>query len=385
MKIKRTLLSAMLVMGCTALSAQEQPKTEYVFNPHWYGQVQIGGQYTLGEVGFGDLLSPNIQIGAGYNFDKVLGARFSIGAWQSKGGLKMESLGVEETWNWKYIAPQVDLTFNLSNLICGYNPERPVQIGAFVGLGLNIAFSNDDANDLRKVLGEEHGTQNLAYCWDGTKARLAGRFGLTGDYRIDDQWSVGLELQANFIGDHYNSKRAGNADWYFNGLVGVKYNLGSTHSKRNVVSEATAARAERDKYQDRINALERRVDELSKRPVQVVQPAAQEKAEPLRRDVFFTINSTGITADEMVKVKEIADYLKKYPKATVKVTGYADKGTGNAKINKRISVRRAQAVVDALTQKYGISSSRITSAGLGDTEQPFSKAILNRVSICIAE
>ena len=63
-------------MGCTAASAQEA-KTVNVFNPHWYGQVQIGGQYTLGEIGFGKLLSPNAQLGVGYNFNKVVGARLS--------------------------------------------------------------------------------------------------------------------------------------------------------------------------------------------------------------------------------------------------------------------------------------------------------------------
>lgn len=60
MKFKSILLSSILALGCTAVSAQD--KTVEVFNPHWYGQVQIGGQYTLGEIGFGKLLSPNAQL-----------------------------------------------------------------------------------------------------------------------------------------------------------------------------------------------------------------------------------------------------------------------------------------------------------------------------------
>ena len=88
---------------------------------------------------------------------------------------------------------------------------------------------------------------------------------------------------------------------------------------------------------------------------------------------------------EMKKVKDIADYLNKYPKATVKITGYADKGTGNAKINASLGERRAQAVVDALVNDFGISASRIKADSKGDTEQPFKEDVLNRVSICIAE
>ena len=87
----------------------------------------------------------------------------------------------------------------------------------------------------------------------------------------------------------------------------------------------------------------------------------------------------------MQKVKDIADYLNKYPNATVEITGYADKGTGNANINKNLSAKRAQAVVDALVKNYGVSASRIKSDSKGDTVQPFEEAILNRVSICIAK
>lgn len=78
MKIKNILLSGVVAMGCISASAQEADKTVNVFNPHWYVQAQIGGQYTLGEVGFGKLLSPNAQLGVGYNFNKVVGARFLL-------------------------------------------------------------------------------------------------------------------------------------------------------------------------------------------------------------------------------------------------------------------------------------------------------------------
>ena len=107
--------------------------------------------------------------------------------------------------------------------------------------------------------------------------------------------------------------------------------------------------------------------------------------EPMRRDVFFVINSTKICDTEQLKVKEIADYLKKYPEAKVEITGYSDKGTGNASINKRLSAKRADIVKTTLVEKYGISSSRITTDSKGDTVQPFEKNNLNRVSICIAK
>lgn len=378
--MNKILMSGLMSLACFTASAQTE--TEYVFNPHWYVQGQIGGQYTLGEIGFGDLLSPNLQLGAGYNFNPVVGARFNVNLWQSKAG--SEIYGKKYDWKWNYVAPTVDATFNLTNLICGFNPERKWNVGVFAGLGLNIAFSNDDAADAQKAINaavaEHNGLekiedQTLRYLWSGTKCRLFGQVGANVDYKLNDALSLGLEVSANTMSDKYNSKKAGNSDWYFNALVGVKYNLGSTFTKK---TRSTSSRG---------NSPETVVNEPVVKVVEkiVEKPVEVAKVQPIRRDVFFTINSGAISIAEMQKVREIADYLKANPKAKVTVTGYADHGTGNANINKRVSEKRAQAVYDALVNKYGISASRISKESKGDTEQPYAEQILNRVTICIAE
>lgn len=376
MNLKKIILSGLVMVASLGANAQEAAKTEYVFNPHWYVQGQIGGQYTLGEIGFGDLLSPNIQLGGGYNLNSVVGFRFSVNAWQSKAGWETTD-GKSYDWSWNYIAPNVDATFNLTNLICGYNPNRLLNVGVFAGFGLNVAFGNDDAsdvnNELLKVYKLSNGYQPLYYLWDGTKTRLQGRIGATADFRLNDNLTLGLELQATTLNDRFNSKRAGNSDWYFNALVGVKYAFGNTYSTRKVTPPAPVEKI-----------IERVVEKVVDRPA-TNAAAFVPQAEPLRRDIFFTISSTTITVSEMQKVKDIADYLKKNPNATVEVTGYADKGTGNASINKRLSEKRAKAVVDALVKNYGISASRIKEDSKGDTVQPFAEDILNRVSICIAK
>lgn len=384
MKIKKTLLSGLLLMGCLFASAQDQqPKTEYVFNPHFYVQLQGGGQYTLGEIAFDKLLSPNAQFAIGYNFTPLFGARLNVNAWQSKGGIEM---GDTYKWKFKYVAPAIDITYNLSNAVAGFNPNRLFNLGVFAGVGVNFAWDNDEAGKAEAALAAaypmahaKYADQNLRYLWNGSKARVFGQFGVTGDFRITDNLSAGIELAANVITDRYNSKKAGNADWYFNGLVGVKYAFGKTYTTRTVAPQAPVERV-----------IERVIEKVAsaERPAAPKTAAAQvqaEKIEPLRRDIFFTIRSFTIVPDEMVKVKEIADYLAKYPNATVTVTGYADKGTGNPTINKGYSEKRAKAVVDALVNKYGVARSRIVSDSKGDTEQPFAEQVKNRVSICIAQ
>ena len=378
-------MSSLLAMGCLTASAQKEAKTEYVFTPHWYLQAQVGGQYTLGELSFKDLISPNAQLGVGYQFNKVIGVRFALNSWQSKAGQttwKMAAQPVNngfdaaETqmvnkWKWNYIAPMIDATFNLTNLFCEYNPNRLVTVGVFGGIGANIGFGNDEANE--SVIAE-----NLEYLWDGSKIRFAARAGANVDFRLSDKVSLGVELQATTLNDHYNSKRAGNADWYFNALAGVKYNLGKTYTTRKVEPVAPVERV-----------IERIVEKPVPAPVteKVEKPCCEKKAEPretLRRDIFFTISSNVISAAEAKKVDDIVAYMKKYPEAKVTVTGYADKGTGNNTINDRIAAKRAKIVVDELVRK-GVSRDRITSDSKGSRVQPFADNVKNRVSICIAE
>ena len=376
MKIKNILLSGVMAMSCLVANAQDAPKTEYVFNPHWYVQGQIGAQYTLGEVKFGDLLSPNIQLGVGRQFTPIWGARFSINAWQSKGGINEYSwtdvakVG-KEKYNWKYIAPMVDGTLNLSNALCGYNPNRVVNVGLLAGIGLNVGFSNDDAVALAPTdATHNHGSENMKYAWDGTKVRFLGRFGANVDFRIDDAWSIGVEATANVTTDKYNSKKAGNGDWYFNALVGVRYNIGKTYSTRTITPPAPVEKI-----------VERIVEKIVEVPAKTEERV---KGGKLRREVFFTIGKNKISQDGFNKIQEVVDFMKKYPEATVTVTGYADRGTGSAKFNDRIAARRADVVETELVNR-GIARDRIVKSSKGSRVQPFNDNDMNRVTICIAE
>ena len=108
------------------------------------------------------------------------------------------------------------------------------------------------------------------------------------------------------------------------------------------------------------------------------------KVEPIRRDVFFTINKVAVTSKEQPKVDDIVAYMNEHPEAKVTVTGYADAGTGNNKINDRLAAQRAATVVKALKDK-GIAESRITSDSKGSRVQPFAENDKNRVTIMIAE
>ena len=377
MKLNKVILSGVVALSCVSASAQEADKTVNVFTPHWYAQAQIGGQYTLGEIGFGKLLSPNAQVGVGYNFNQVVGARLSLNAWQSKAGQNVA--GNVYKWKWNYVAPMVDATFNLSNLFCGFDPNRVVDFGVFGGIGANIAWGNDEAADAQKAILANKTVSNatsvgvhapLEYLWDGSKAHFAARLGANVDFRVSEKVKIGVELSANTLSDRFNSKKAGNPDWYFNALVGAKIALGKTYTTKVVPAP---------------KPVEKIIERIIEKPVVApVKEEVKEVAEDFRRDIFFTIGNSTIAKSQRNKISEIVTYMQENPDAKITLTGYADKGTGSAAINDKIAARRAQTVYNTLAAK-GVAKNRMIKKSMGSRVQPFEKNAMNRVTICIAK
>ena len=376
MKIKLFMTSALLAIGSTAALAQasytDKDGNEYQFKYHWFLDLQAGGQYTVGEASFTNLLSPNFQGAIGYQFSPVFGLRGQMNGIWSKGGwngYKATKDGAPYTANykWKYVAPGLDFMFNLSNLFCGWNPNRVVNITAFAGGGLNVACGNDEVNDLATNI-KNQSNYLLEYLWDGTKVRPYGRAGIDVEFKVSKAVSIMLEGNANILSDKYNSKKANNPDWYFNALAGVRINLGKSYTKKEKPVEEPAPKQE---Y-------------VAPKPEPKPAPV-EKKVKEIRRDVFFTINSYKIAPAEDAKIQEVVDFLNKNPDAKVVVTGYADKGTGNDVINDRLAAKRAAAVVWMLTKKYNIPSERITEESKGARVQPFAENAKNRVTIMIAK
>ena len=375
-KIKYVLFVSALMAGTATSMAQatytDKDGNEYTFKKHAFLDLQGGAQYTLGEAKFGDLISPNVQLGLGYQFSPVFGMRLQANGWQSMGGWSGFRANPGETpynatYKFKYVAPGVDFMFNLSNLFCGWNPNRVLNVTAFLGGGANIAWDNDEVNELATTMKNQN-DYNLEYLWDGTKVRPYGRAGLELAFKVSKSVSLMLEGNANITSDKYNSKKAGNPDWYFNALAGLRINLGKSATKKEKPVEPEPAPAPVQKVEEPAPA-----------------PVVEKKVEEIRRDIFFTINSNKISEKENKKILEVIDFLVKYPEAKVVVTGYADKGTGNDRINDRIAAKRAAAVVWMLEKRYGIPAERIIEESKGSRVQPFAENDMNRVSIMIAK
>ena len=373
--MKKAILSCLMLVAGLSVSAQEQKgTTEYIFEPNFYIQLQGGARYTTGETDFGKLISPTIQGAVGYNFNKALGARLSVNAWESKGGYDISELNYKKDYKFTSIAPALDLTLNLSNLIFGVGPKNHWDFGAFIGVGLNIR--SEASNDVKAISNEVNGLAHEdLYGWapmpkdfQESGVFVTGRAGVFVDYKITDAIALGLEVNGNMLSDKFNYKKAGNPDSYFNAMLGLKYNFGPTYTTKFIPDP-----------EPQIEYVEKSVEKI------VEVPAPEPVIEPIRRDIFFLINKYNIRESEEQKVKEIVDYMRQNQTAKVMVTGYADAGTGNDRINDRLAAQRADAVVKMLKDKYGIPEDRISYDSKGARVQPFEDNDSNRVSICIAE
>ena len=360
----RNLLVAILTVSSTVAFAQEQRQIKEegktVFKPHWFMQVQAGAAHTVGEADFTDLISPAAAVNVGYKFAPAFGARLGVSGWQAKAGWVTPS----QTYQYKYLQGNLDIMADLSTLFCGFNPKRVFNAYIFGGAGLNHAFDNDEANAL------DTRSHELEYLWQDKQNLIAGRMGLGCDLRLNDRLAINIEGNANALSDKFNSKKAGNCDWQFNVLVGLNIKLGKSYKKTAPVYYEPEPIVEQPKPQ----------------PV-VKQPEPESVAvvvEPMKQNIFFALNSALLQKDQQSKIDAMVAYMEKYPASKVAITGYADKETGNPRINMTLSEKRAKIVADALKAK-GIAADRIVTDFKGDTVQPFRVPEENRVSVCIAE
>ena len=352
-----------LLFGSIAVSAQEQRikeegKTE--FKSHWLMQVQVGAAHTVGEAKFTDLISPAAAINVGYQFAPSWQVRIGVSGWQAKG----RWVTPRQDYKYKYLQGNVDIVSDLSTLFCGFNPKRVFNGYIFAGAGLNRGFDNDEA------VAIDAAGYPMGYLWTEGKFLAAGRLGLGCNLRLNDRLFINIEGNANVLSDKFNSKKAGNADWQFNTLVGLTIKFGKGYKETPPVYYEAEPVVEQPKPAPVVEQPQ------PKKEVVVIQP--------MKQDIFFALNSARIQDDQKSKIDMLVEYLQKNSSAKVKVTGYADVNTGNSKINKTLSEKRAANVADVLKAK-GIISDRIITDSKGDTVQPYKTPEENRVSICIAE
>lgn len=102
--------------------------------------------------------------------------------------------------------------------------------------------------------------------------------------------------------------------------------------------------------------------------VMVEEPMAPEPAEMVRveLDVKFDFDKSVVKEGSYGDIKNLADFMQQFPQTTTVVEGHTD-SIGTDAYNQGLSERRANAVRDVLVNQYGVSGSRVSAVGYGES------------------
>jgi len=84
--------------------------------------------------------------------------------------------------------------------------------------------------------------------------------------------------------------------------------------------------------------------------------------------VEYATGSAQIDPKYYDEIAQVGEYMQKYPTTTAVIEGHTD-NVGSMESNMKLSLQRAENVVNYLAEKYGIDRSRLSAKGYGPTRR----------------
>ena len=406
-RISYFFASVALVFGAMGMAAAQEVATteevisEEVTNSHRYEVGSFADNWSIGVGGginmylgehdrqmkAGDRLSPNLDVYVGKWFTPVVGFRLGYTGLNFRGATNLMTGTPNSTdeiyepyesdhqplyWQkFNFFNIHADFMLNLVNLIGGYK-ERVFNTSLYAGVGLARAFSHK-AVEVNPVANN----------------RLSGNVGLFNTFRLCDALDLNIDLRGTLLPESFDGEvgvRPDGGDIYesdgfLTASLGLAYKFnprGWEQGKiRNIyrtqVTTVTDAQA--------LAALKADNAALQQALAKAEAAAVVEQLHHMPGYlVTFAINSSKLTNKDRVNLSKIAEALNKTDdKVVLLLTGYADQGTGSAKVNERLSRERAQAVYDCLVKEFGVKPEKLATDFKGGVDNMFyDDAVLSR-------
>ncbi|MDE5572154.1 MAG: OmpA family protein, partial [Muribaculaceae bacterium] len=282
----------------------------------------------------------------------------------------------------KYVNANLDFMWDMFNSFGGVNSKRVFSIVPFVGVG--GAYTFDVKTPYANI--ERQGGQIKDNSWT-----IPVSTGLQLRFRLSQYVNFFLEGRAMWAGDNFNGVAYGDpVDFNISAIGGLTFKIGGDSFKSyNPCNDLAMIAGLNNQINDLRGELAATATALAAAEAQLPCPPQQviveqvEQAQPqaMLATVRFALNSARISSEEMVNVYNVAEYLKANPEYKLDIKGYADKDTGSAAYNMKLSERRAKAVYDTLTKTYGIDGSRLTIIPEGSKTQVYDTNAWNRIVI----
>lgn len=379
--MKKIFLSVIILLTTSYVFGQEKAMKMNSFSSNWFIQIQGGGSVTFSDyhkrTDFTDFLSPHVALSVGNWFAPIMGARIQANGWESR---NYDYL-IDDNFKVKYIQANVDALFNISNMLSPSNPNKGFNVVGILGVGYAHGFKNKDRNI-------------------GASNYVVPRAGLQFNFRVSDVIGINIEGTGNLFPDSFNGISQGTKyDGTLNVMAGLNFKLGKqgyevvnyidpaeiralqdeVNRQKLLVSETQGTVLDRDRQISQLKS------ELDAKPKVVVEQETVELEEVVMNAVVvFKLGKSTLQDNQEINIYNAAKFFQDNPNYDMIITGYADKATGSAAVNQRLSEQRAEAVKKIMIDKYGITANRITTQASGDKEQPFQIDAWNRVVIFTA-
>ena len=363
MKKKLSLLVLVLSMIANTVTAQSTER-DYKLYPYAFGSLQGGVLKTYTAPGIDRDFKPMGAVSLGYFFTEVFGTRLKFGASQWKTNIA----ALNGDYKNKYYDIGLDLLFNFSNLIF---PDRNnlINVIGVAGVPFEFGIPHTYVDNYKGSVTE--GNKKWKKGW---------RDGGMIDINIAKHFSINLEGGTNYIMKR-SDENTDKGKWWPYALAGITYKFGH---KKVKVEEPYVPATQYVEETPKPLVKEQPKPEPKPEPKPVPKPEPKKVPAKTTSNIFFPINNAVVQADQLAKIDEIANWAKSHPEASIELTGYADRETGNANINQSLSEKRAAAVKAALVSK-GVAATRIKTDAKGDKVQPFSVNDQNRAVIVLGE
>lgn len=388
-KVSLLLFTALATLSLSAQNAvgySQEAGRKTAFEPNsgnWF--IGAGASATMyfgfqdQHASFFDRMTVNPNFFVGKWFNPYMGARLAL-----QGGKvhTFQGESAEKMYSMTHLNAHVDFMFNVTNYFLNYDEKRFYNFIPTIGMG----YERRDA----------HGAFFKGRGFNGPTLNAS----LLNTFRISDRLSAYVEVGGYIVESRFDKAKA-YEPWtektsHWNGIANATAGIVLKVGKVGFSPAAEVDQTQINSLNDQINALKAENAKLSQRPescpptvkcpeVSTPTTTVQKTEAYIPNVVFFTIGSAAIQTNQEVGIYNTAEYLKANPNAKVKIVGYADKDTGTASYNLKLSEKRAKAVADQLSKKYGISSSRISTEWKGSSEQPYKENAWNRVAIFFAD
>lgn len=187
--------------------------------------------YVSGDFGLGILdgentsfkLGYNGHLGIGYQFDKYVGVKLNLGYGSLNAGF--DNITIDKL---NYLEANINLTFELVNIIFGYNPGRKLGVVPHIGLGqiqYRLSALNNDGSIFSQVGYTDGNGLNNGSGLQKRKVVATLPLGIELNYAISKKWKISLDFTANYTDSDFIEGINGDYrnDWFYTVNLGANY------------------------------------------------------------------------------------------------------------------------------------------------------------------